>query len=291
MAGTISISTTTKPKNTKPHNETVLHFSTSDHISLLNTNMNAPTMIRNTILTNSSQCIRRIRCHRSVPLQHKPLSDGEQIRTVSSLTLRPFQHPTNYAFYLNRDNEENTNNSLPQPISLLNNKKYNATTTRQYHTTLPSERGAAIVLTLGAVAATAKAGQYVVQGYKEWTEASQAAAEEEEKRKAELKAQGIDVDEQQKQDEESTANAQGEESANQQSKAGGDAGKKGKEQPRENFFAKFFNLSVGSKYYEGAFDHVQLNPWSVQQFLLLERIHTLLHSINPTKTKVGLKNK
>lgn len=133
--------------------------------------------------------------------------------------------------------------------------QHNHTILRQYHTTLPQERGVAIVLTLGAVAATAKAGQYAVQGYNEW----KVAAEEERKRqeleeknnpkpKAEEAATHKAQDEAKKED--NSNNSQ-----SQQSTAGGGGGKaKTEETKRENFFAKFFNLSVGSKYYEGGFE-------------------------------------
>mmetsp|Transcript_9500 Transcript_9500/g.11990 ORF Transcript_9500/g.11990 Transcript_9500/m.11990 type:complete len:139 (+) Transcript_9500:85-501(+) len=51
------------------------------------------------------------------------------------------------------------------------------------------------------------------------------------------------------QDESTTDNSQSSQSS---STAGGKA--KGGEAKRENFFAKFFNLSVGAKYYEGGFE-------------------------------------
>lgn len=43
---------------------------------------------------------------------------------------------------------------------------------RWYHTTPKHERYTAIVMTLGAVAATAKAGQYALQAYREWQDHS-----------------------------------------------------------------------------------------------------------------------
>lgn len=134
----------------------------------------------------------------------------------------------------------------------------NTTIIRQYHTTLPEQRGAAIVLTLGAVAATAKAGQYAVQGYKEW----KVAMEEERKR------QELEEKNKPKEEESSThKTTQGDEAKSDSNTAGSSAdnstsqstGKEANEEgssssKRENFFAKFFNLSVGSKYYEGGFE-------------------------------------
>jgi len=134
----------------------------------------------------------------------------------------------------------------------------NTTIIRQYHTTLPEQRGAAILLTLGAVAATAKAGQYAVQGYKEW----KVAMEEERKR------QELEEKNKPKEEESSThKTTQGDEAKSDSNTAGSSAdnsssqstGKEANEEgssssKRENFFAKFFNLSVGSKYYEGGFE-------------------------------------
>ncbi len=102
-----------------------------------------------------------------------------------------------------------------------------------------SRSGAALVLGLGTIAATAKAGQYAVQAYNEWKESQpspeEAAAEEQKKER--------------------------EETMNASSGDGGDGGDttsstKGEanEGKRENIFAKMFNLNVGSKYYEGGFD-------------------------------------
>eukprot|EP00569_Conticribra_weissflogii_P000397 CAMPEP_0171357366 /NCGR_PEP_ID=MMETSP0878-20121228/46205_1 /TAXON_ID=67004 /ORGANISM="Thalassiosira weissflogii, Strain CCMP1336" /LENGTH=290 /DNA_ID=CAMNT_0011863409 /DNA_START=52 /DNA_END=924 /DNA_ORIENTATION=- len=119
---------------------------------------------------------------------------------------------------------------------------------RQYHSTAVQERGAAIALTLGAIAATAKAGQYAVSAYKEM----KIAMEEERKMNEKLRAENTDLGE------ESTAKSQAganEDSSGGDSKASGaNAGSGTKEGKRENFFAKFFNLSVGSKYYEGGFE-------------------------------------
>eukprot|EP01082_Thalassiosira_pseudonana_P015938 g14479.t1 g14479 contig9:1922505-1923243(-) len=137
----------------------------------------------------------------------------------------------------------------------LNNSTYSNITLREYHATTANDRAAVIALSLGAIAATAKAGQYAVQGYNEY----RASVAEEEKRNEELraanKAAGIE-------DEETTAKAQGEDAAGDDSAdekastSDSNAGARGKakDAPRENFFAKFFNLSVGSKYYEGGFE-------------------------------------
>ncbi|KAL7528531.1 hypothetical protein ACHAXR_002499 [Thalassiosira sp. AJA248-18] len=132
--------------------------------------------------------------------------------------------------------------------SLCNNN--NSPTTfirREYHVTSYNERGAAIVFALGAVAASAKAGQYAVQGYNEWKIEQQKREEEE------IQNSGAKEEE-------------GGESSSADSKASDDASSPGgnsdkstqsgstKEGKRENIFANFFNMSVGSKYYEGGFE-------------------------------------
>lgn len=64
-------------------------------------------------------------------------------------------------------------------------------------------------------------------------------------------AMGVDVETDEarlKEEEEANAKAQEEEERVKQQDAGT---KKKEEGKRENFFAKFFNLSVGSKFYEG----------------------------------------
>ena len=197
------------------------------------------------------------------------LSDCYEVRSLSSLPLHSFQSHDNSILPIRKDDDDNNGNShgnlqLLQPISLLSHRstqpeskqlptRHNSITRRQYHTTPTPQRGAAIVLTLGAVAATAKAGQYIVQGYKEFKEASEAAAKEEEERRAKLKAQGIDPDaEEKKRQEEASKNNANEETA-ESSSGGGGTEKKAEEGKRENIFAKFFNLSVGSKFYEGEF--------------------------------------
>ena len=110
---------------------------------------------------------------------------------------------------------------------------------RQYHTTLATERLPVAMLTFGAVAATAKAGQYAVQGYNEWKKASEEAEQAAQKEKEERMAQGIDVD-----SEEKDKSAEKDQSQQAQKNDG----------KRENIFASFFNLSVGAKYYEGGFE-------------------------------------
>ena len=112
---------------------------------------------------------------------------------------------------------------------------------RRYHTTLPTERGLPVaMLTFGAVAATAKAGQYAVQGYNEWKRASEEAEQAAQKEKEERAAQGLDVDTGGEEDK----SAEKEQSQQAQKNDG----------KRENIFASFFNISVGAKYYEGGFE-------------------------------------
>lgn len=138
-------------------------------------------------------------------------------------------------------------NHTTTPLQHNNN---NLTILRQYHTTLPEQRGVAIVLTLGAVAATAKAGQYAVQGYNEW----KVAAEEERKRQ-ELEEKNNPKPKEEEATHKAQDEAKNEDNSSSQSQQSTTGGAKAKQETkRENFFAKFFNLSVGSKYYEGGFE-------------------------------------
>ena len=102
---------------------------------------------------------------------------------------------------------------------------------RSYNVTTTNNRGASAALILASVAATAKAGQYAVQAYNEWKE-SQPPAEEKKVEEETTAKMGEETEQQQQ----------------QQKKKTQDTGK------RENFFAKFFNMGVGSKYYEGGFE-------------------------------------
>ena len=124
----------------------------------------------------------------------------------------------NHLFLRKEDDDDVEKNKRLQQVSQI--RSYNATTI--------DNRGASAALILASVAATAKAGQYTIQAYNEWKE-SQPPAEEETK-------------------EETTTKAAKEEPQQQQKEQKKDGGK------RENFFAKFFNMGVGSKYYEGGFE-------------------------------------
>jgi hypothetical protein len=130
-----------------------------------------------------------------------------------------------------------------------------------YHTTTShNASGVAIVMTLGAIAATAKAGQYAIQGYNEYKAESESA-------KAEAMKSGT-WKEEDKGDTDSNNNTHNTSSHQQQSttteggggstnanNAGtGAATGSSEEKVRENIFAKFFDMSVGSKYYEGGFE-------------------------------------
>eukprot|EP00585_Thalassiosira_rotula_P008688 CAMPEP_0196135126 /NCGR_PEP_ID=MMETSP0910-20130528/3871_1 /TAXON_ID=49265 /ORGANISM="Thalassiosira rotula, Strain GSO102" /LENGTH=262 /DNA_ID=CAMNT_0041395219 /DNA_START=86 /DNA_END=874 /DNA_ORIENTATION=+ len=131
----------------------------------------------------------------------------------------------------------------------------NITTIREYHATSYRERvGPAVFLGLGAVAATAKAGQYAVQGYNEWKEASKLAAEEEAKFQEENKQNAAQGEEEDPASKQKTQGDDTNNDASSGSSSGSSTGKK--DEKRENIFASFFNMSVGSKYYEGGFEEV-----------------------------------
>ena len=121
---------------------------------------------------------------------------------------------------------------------------YQLQTYRSYHTTSAAERGGpALALGLGAVAAVAKAGQYAARAFNQYQIEAKEAAEAEAQRR---KEQGLPSEEEERAQQEAEAAAQG--------KANADAKSKGEEGPRENIFNKFFNMGVGSKFYEGGFE-------------------------------------
>ena len=91
-----------------------------------------------------------------------------------------------------------------------------------YHTTAPVEKGAALVLGLGAISAASFAAAQGVKAYREWKESQPETPVEELK---------------EEQAEEQTSTQQQEESG-----------------PRENVFKKWFDAGVGAKYYEGGFE-------------------------------------
>lgn len=129
---------------------------------------------------------------------------------------------------------------------------------RYYHSTPTQERYAAIVMTLGAVAATAKAGQYAVEGYNEWKAAQKKEIEEREILERQSKPDGRE-DEPFTTSEGGSGAAGKSDSSSSQSGSGsggggattGEGAEKAAEGKRENIFASFFNMAVGTKYYEG----------------------------------------
>ena len=135
-----------------------------------------------------------------------------------------------------------------------NNSNFTTTTTirqqQHYYSTTPStDRGAAIVMTLGAIAATAKAGQYAVQGYNEWKEGRDLEMKEQEKLRKENNGE-----EENAHDAAGGASKSNTNDASDSSTSTNNTQSSSTNEKRENIFAKFFDLSVGSKYYEGGFE-------------------------------------
>lgn len=114
------------------------------------------------------------------------------------------------------------------PFSMMTNRNYSLTT-RKENTTL--------ILALGTVAATAKAGQYAFQAYEEW----KASRPEE------------DIHTFKTEDKQSSSTkADSNTNSSSSSSSGKEGSKASSGAKRENMFASFFN--VGSKYYEGGFE-------------------------------------
>jgi hypothetical protein len=104
-----------------------------------------------------------------------------------------------------------------------------------YHSTSSNERGAAIVMGLGALSAGLFAASSTVKAYNEWKESQPPPPTPEE------------LEQMKKQQEEQAQQAK--------AKADTDAStNKAKGGKRENIFSKWFGVGVGSKYYEGGFE-------------------------------------
>merc|ERR1712232_856057 len=142
------------------------------------------------------------------------MGDEKQNKNYNLNSINILQKQQQYSFHRSL--------SLSQNI----NKRY-------YHTTMHNNKGISIVMGLGAVALTAKAGQYTIQAYEEWKKNRPAIVEEEESKP-----------EQEEQSENTTKSDTKQQEQQQQSEGG----------KKENIFEKWFNLSVGSKYYEGGFE-------------------------------------
>ncbi len=132
------------------------------------------------------------------------------------------------------------NKPLPAP-SLTFTPALGYYQSRYYVTsTKPKEKsGVTLAMGLGAVAATAKAGQYVAQAYQQWKE----SVPSEEKATSEKTKE-----------EDTTMNMNGNEKGGEETKKDQKAEKKQDDGERENIFKTFFNLNVGTKYYEGGFE-------------------------------------
>jgi hypothetical protein len=105
---------------------------------------------------------------------------------------------------------------------------------RQYRTTAPLERAAALILGLASVSALAYAGSSATRSYEEWKAVQPSPEEVEEQRKREEK-------------EKARSDTKAEEIRKEEER-------KESAKPRENIFKEWFGASVGSKYYEGGFE-------------------------------------
>ena len=105
--------------------------------------------------------------------------------------------------------------------------------TRYYSKSTHPEKGIALVLGFTAVAATAKAGQYAIRAYDEW-KLNQPPEQDTHEREQPLSST--------KDQHQSTTDSDNTSSSSSNTKQ------------KENIFSKYFNLSVGTKYYEGGFE-------------------------------------
>lgn len=175
----------------------------------------------------SSSMIRslKLRCQNGAPCVHTSSMIGTRSQTEDdekkSKKMKRFVTSNAQTF------QQNYSSQLSLPSNLIQNN--NLSTIHQYHTSVRSE-STTLVLGLGTIALTAKAGQYAIQAYEEYkknlpeedptttTESTQAKAESQSEKNADT---------------------------------GGKAETRGK---RKNVFQEWFGVGVGSKYYEGGFE-------------------------------------
>ena len=132
---------------------------------------------------------------------------------------------TDFPFFIPSSEDEREQGGRMRALPSPSVRLYHSSAPLLYHETSSPERSAvAITLGLGAISASAYAASSLVKAYNEW-QASRPEPTEEEKATTEN-------------------NSKAENETKKEDKA--------KEGPRENIFAKWFD--VGGKYYEGGFE-------------------------------------
>lgn len=151
----------------------------------------------------------------------------------SSSSSNPTQHAHNIHTYATQTTSNNRSSTTTSSINSSSNSTacLKLCTKREYHVTSKSE-SVTIVAGLAVLAVGAKAGQVGLQAYEEWSKNRPAEEPEVGKQAKTEEAQTTDT------------------ATNKSTSTGAKKGTKKK----ENFFSKFFNAGVGSKYYEGGFD-------------------------------------
>jgi len=122
------------------------------------------------------------------------------------------------------------------------NRSHQLQQCRSYTMSTRTERAPqAAILALGSVALTAKAGQYAMKAYNEWKKSQPSPPAE---------GDAEPTNNESTTDSTTTENADTDTSKNTTDKKKPDA----TTGSRENIFQKYFNLGVGSKYYDGGFE-------------------------------------
>lgn len=120
---------------------------------------------------------------------------------------------------------------------------------RMYSSTARPERGGPVLaMGLGAAALALRGGAMAVRSWKDYQAEAERAAEEEAERRKEA---GLPPLEEEEEARRAAGGGQDKAEAGGGGAGGGSASDDG---PRENVFAKFFDMGVGSKFYEGGFE-------------------------------------
>jgi len=152
---------------------------------------------------------------------------GHYIRNISALNPTDFFSCTNLVTSVPSQQRDVHNSSH------LRNKRFQESPSsysivRSYHTSpVVAKSPATIILSLSAIAATAKAGQYMVRAYEQWKLSQPEKPPVSPEQEASTQEDNIKTD---------------------KSKGADEDGK------RENIFQSLFNIGVGSKFYEGGFE-------------------------------------
>lgn len=188
------------------------------------------------------------------PSTMSSLTNGNWSRKDVSYYNNHIDHGDSYNYHLNYHHLSNPNHlSLSQQYHVCNTLVQSSQQARSYSVSTHPKKSASLVLGLGAIAATAKAGQYAVRAYEQW-KSTQPTQEEIDSQNSKNK----DSNKEPKEDEtssssfSSSSSTHKDQSSDDKSTNSSSNRTEGESIHRENIFTQFFNMK--SNYYEGGFE-------------------------------------